>query len=67
MLTVYPVEEWVPRAHRRAYLDAAVTVSVTGRSSRLSKITAPLNVLYPAPTTTSAGRLSEAPDGHRRR
>ena len=26
MLTVYPVEDWVPRAHRRAYLDAAATV-----------------------------------------
>lgn len=26
MVTVYPVEEWVPRAHRRAYPDAAATV-----------------------------------------
>ena len=26
MLTVHPVEEWVPRAHRRAYLDGAASV-----------------------------------------
>jgi hypothetical protein len=26
MLTVYPVEEWVPRAHRRDYLDGAASV-----------------------------------------
>ena len=26
MLTVRPVEEWVPRAHRRAYLDGAASV-----------------------------------------
>lgn len=26
MLTVYPVEEWVPRAHRRTYLDGAASV-----------------------------------------
>jgi hypothetical protein len=26
MLTVHPVDEWVPRAHRRAYLDGAASV-----------------------------------------
>jgi hypothetical protein len=26
MLTVHPVEEWVPRACRRAYLDGAASV-----------------------------------------
>jgi hypothetical protein len=26
MLTVHPVEEWVPRPHRRAYLDGAASV-----------------------------------------
>ena len=26
MLTVHPVEEWVPRAHRRTYLDGAASV-----------------------------------------
>lgn len=26
MLTVYPVEQWVPRAHRHAYFEAAATV-----------------------------------------
>jgi hypothetical protein len=26
MLTVTPVEEWVPRAHRRAYLNGAASV-----------------------------------------
>ena len=26
MLTVHPVEEWVPRAHRRANLDGAASV-----------------------------------------
>ena len=26
MLTVHPVEEWVPRAHRRAYLAGAASV-----------------------------------------
>ncbi len=26
MLTVHPVEEWVPRARRRAYLDGAASV-----------------------------------------
>ena len=26
MLTVHPVEDWVPRAHRRAYLDGAASV-----------------------------------------
>lgn len=26
VLTVRPVEEWVPRAHRRAYLDGAASV-----------------------------------------
>jgi hypothetical protein len=26
MLTVHPVEEWAPRAHRRAYLDGAASV-----------------------------------------
>lgn len=26
MLTVHPVEAWVPRAHRRAYLDGAASV-----------------------------------------
>ena len=26
MLTVHPIEEWVPRAHRRAYLAGAASV-----------------------------------------
>ncbi|MHC1561346.1 hypothetical protein [Actinomycetospora sp. NBRC 106375] len=26
MLTVHPVEHWVPRDHRRAYLDGAASV-----------------------------------------
>jgi hypothetical protein len=26
MLTVHPVEQWVPRAHRRAYLAGAAAV-----------------------------------------